>query len=364
MSYRPSTKPAPEPPKATLSRCRELVDGYNWGLEPENDKSIQSIDLIAAGAGVRVQVESPSLQSVVSVIELAEGVAISMATHRYDLSLALPGPMAMLLPRDMLFIRLPVLGELKVGYGEKSVVEAPNAVTVARLNQGMLYNAFTDQKSPHFSSVLLQIRPLALLPFLGLAESEGDSFTRFYPDSLLALSEVKDFPITPAISKLVEKLFNPQLQGGELLVYLRAQTQLLLTQMLVEYSDGSNTQSLAFSDQHMRALLDAKDLILQQVAEPPGLNELAKQVGLNRNLLNQGFKQMFDCTVAQFAKEARLQRAWILLQSTALSVTEVAHQVGYGYVNSMISAFHQRFGVSPKQARLHPERVDAVKLRK
>jgi len=161
---------------------------------------------------------------------------------------------------------------------------------------------------------------------------------------------------------LVENLFRPEQQGAELLVYLRAQTQLVLTQLLVEQGDATfkGKAGVRWTVSQKRSLYRARDLVLENVADPPGLIALAQQVGLNRNTLNRGFRDLFGTTVAQFAKEAKLQRAWSLLQSTDLAVSEVADLVGYSYVNNLISAFHKRFGISPKQARLHPEQVNLL----
>jgi len=339
-----------------LKRLCELMDGYLWGVDTASP-GLKAVDLIAAGAGVRTLFDGSSYHSDVCFIELSKGVAISMAVHRVIEPDVFKSEMLYMdVAKDMLIIRLPVMGELRVEYDGNQLVEAPHVVTLSRINPGIRY-ASSFQYTGHFSSVLIQIQPESLLPFIGLDETAGQSYSRFYPQSRLAMSEVREFSMNPAIVALVEQIFNPTLVGGELLVFLRAQTQLLLTQMLTDYGRPTDHQADAFSNQQLRALFRAKELLLANVSNPPALTELAQQVGLNRNILNKGFREQFGTTVAQFAKEARLQQAWMLLQTTDLPVTEVADQVGYSYVNNLIAAFRKRFAVSPKQARLHPDGV-------
>ncbi|MGC5083460.1 helix-turn-helix domain-containing protein, partial [Escherichia coli] len=60
-----------------------------------------------------------------------------------------------------------------------------------------------------------------------------------------------------------------------------------------------------------------------------GLSELAELVGLSETYLCTAFRNASGLPPHQWQKQARVERAKELLASSALSVTEVALEVGY-----------------------------------
>lgn len=53
-------------------------------------------------------------------------------------------------------------------------------------------------------------------------------------------------------------------------------------------------------EEHILKIRKAKDIVLANMAEPPGLQELANEVGLNLKKLKVGFKQLYGDTVYSF----------------------------------------------------------------
>ena len=92
----------------------------------------------------------------------------------------------------------------------------------------------------------------------------------------------------------------------------------------------------------------AKEILLQNLSNPPSLAELAHQVGLNDFLLKQGFRQVFGKPVFGELRSHRLEIAKQLLAEQDISVTEIAHRVGYSSARALARAFRHKFGVGPK----------------
>ncbi|MBF9641274.1 helix-turn-helix transcriptional regulator, partial [Streptococcus pseudopneumoniae] len=59
----------------------------------------------------------------------------------------------------------------------------------------------------------------------------------------------------------------------------------------------------------------AKEIIIANMAEPPGLQELADQVGLNLKKIKMGFKQIYGDTVYGFLFDYKMDYARKLLDS-------------------------------------------------
>ncbi|NEP19134.1 MAG: helix-turn-helix transcriptional regulator [Leptolyngbya sp. SIO4C1] len=92
----------------------------------------------------------------------------------------------------------------------------------------------------------------------------------------------------------------------------------------------------------------AREILLRDLRNPPSLEELAHQAGLNDFLLKRGFRQAFGTTVFGELRSHRLEMAKQLLAEQNISVAEVAHQIGYASVTSFTKAFKRQFGLSPR----------------
>jgi AraC-like DNA-binding protein len=93
----------------------------------------------------------------------------------------------------------------------------------------------------------------------------------------------------------------------------------------------------------------AKDIIIENMANPPSLEELSKQVGLNIKKLKMGFKEFYGTPVFTFLLNYKLDFSKKLLKDNKLNVSEIAIQIGYSNSSHFIAAFKKRFDITPKQ---------------
>ena len=98
----------------------------------------------------------------------------------------------------------------------------------------------------------------------------------------------------------------------------------------------------------------AREILIQQSAEPPSLKELARQVGLNDRKLKQGFRHLFNTTVFGYLQNYRMQQAKQLLNQSNLTIAAVAARVGYRNPEAFSTAFRRKFSISPKAYQLDP----------
>lgn len=90
---------------------------------------------------------------------------------------------------------------------------------------------------------------------------------------------------------------------------------------------------------------------LEKNSEVPTLAELGRLLGLNRNKLCFGFRQLFGVTITEFCTERRLERARQLLLDTQMNISEIALSIGYSATGNFSTAFQRRFGCTPGSAR-------------
>ncbi|GGC71851.1 helix-turn-helix domain-containing protein [Chelatococcus reniformis] len=94
----------------------------------------------------------------------------------------------------------------------------------------------------------------------------------------------------------------------------------------------------------------ARDFLFGALRDPPGVEDLARRVGLTVRKLNSGFRRTYGGTVQVVLQQQRLEMAYKMLASGELSVAEVAYEVGYTPAH-LSTAFRKRFGVRPSGLR-------------
>ena len=104
-----------------------------------------------------------------------------------------------------------------------------------------------------------------------------------------------------------------------------------------------------FTQWEYKQFNDARDYLISDLTNPPTIDWLAKQVGLNHSKLKKGFKQIFGKSIYAYYLTERMNKAKQLLIEN--SVTETAIMLGYSNISHFSSAFRKQFGVLPKEMR-------------
>ena len=81
------------------------------------------------------------------------------------------------------------------------------------------------------------------------------------------------------------------------------------------------------------------------------LGTLAQGVNLSSTQLNYLFKSKFGVTASQYLKSLRMKKACQLLETTHLSVKEVAAKVGLNDASHFVRDFKSAYGMTPTQYR-------------
>ncbi len=133
-------------------------------------------------------------------------------------------------------------------------------------------------------------------------------------------------------------------------LYIKGKIYELLS---LHFDNGESTENeycpFLVDDREVLKIRKAKDIIISKMSEPPSLQELANEVGLNLKKLKEGFKQIYGDTVYSFLFDYKMEYARKLLENNKHNVNEVGMQVGYSTSSHFIAAFKKKFGTTPKQ---------------
>lgn len=156
--------------------------------------------------------------------------------------------------------------------------------------------------------------------------------------------------ISPSMAIVLSQLFHYNLNPSIKNLYYKGKGYELLS-LYFNRSEDPNAEQCPFlvDEDNVMKIRRAKEIVIANMAEPPGLQELADQVGLNLKKLKMGFKQIYGDTVYGFLFDYKMDYARKLLDSGSYNVNEVGLKIGYSTGSHFIAAFKKKFATTPKK---------------
>jgi AraC-like DNA-binding protein len=176
--------------------------------------------------------------------------------------------------------------------------------------------------------------PKILIPFI-----ESDNLDRFHHNVGKVTSEMKI---------IARQICHHPYQGAIARMYLEAKVWELLAMQLSQLGELTPIKP-SLKPQTLDCIYEARDILLNELENPPSISQLSQQVGICQRTLRRGFKELFGTTVIGYLNQKRMEKAQQLLREKQLSVSEVANIVGYYHFGHFSTAFKNKFGITPSQ---------------
>ena len=156
--------------------------------------------------------------------------------------------------------------------------------------------------------------------------------------------------ISPSMAIVLNQMFHYNLNPSIKNLYYKGKGYELLS-LFFNRSEDPNAEQCPFliDEENVLKIKKAKEIIIANMAEPPSLQELSDQIGLNLKKLKMGFKQIYGDTVYGFLLDHKLEYARKLLDSGSYNVNEVGLKIGYSTGSHFIAAFKKKFATTPKK---------------
>ncbi|MGY3621451.1 helix-turn-helix transcriptional regulator [Bradyrhizobium sp. USDA 10063] len=165
-----------------------------------------------------------------------------------------------------------------------------------------------------------------------------------------AAARLASCPAGHALRALVSQITNCPMRGPERELYLCGKAMELVALAIASCITRIDGGELKLPARDIERIRQARDILVAAMSQPPSLDALAQQVGLNVRKLSSGFRQVYGASVFGFLQEYRLEQAYKLISTGEMSVSEAASRVGYGPAH-FATIFRKRFGVSPSSLR-------------
>jgi len=148
------------------------------------------------------------------------------------------------------------------------------------------------------------------------------------------------------IWKKIEKGNTPILQIDEMVIEILDRVMNILTN-----TSGVSVIADSLKQYHLTTVENARSYILENFSNNISLQQLAKHCLISPFHFSRIFKTIMSIAPHQYLSGVRLNHAKVLLTTSDVSVTDVAFASGFNSLEHFVTAYRQRFKVSPTAHR-------------
>jgi len=153
-------------------------------------------------------------------------------------------------------------------------------------------------------------------------------------------------PMTPEQHQVVSSLLAPPVSKAAQSLWYQSKSLELMSHFLFTPKDPE-----FFCMRQKRVARDrverTKELLARDLANPPTLEMLGREVGCSPFYLSRSFSREVGLTIPQYLRKLRMERAAELLRTGRYNVTEAATEVGYASLSHFSKAFCETIGCCP-----------------
>ncbi|MEM7161120.1 MAG: helix-turn-helix transcriptional regulator [Bacteroidota bacterium] len=152
------------------------------------------------------------------------------------------------------------------------------------------------------------------------------------------------------LSLCLSQIFDHRLDNVSNNLYMKGKALELLSLYFKKSEKGYADNCPFLRDQsNVDKIIQSKNIIIERMASPPNMKELAKEIGLNEYQLKVGFKNIYGQSVTAYLNDYKLSQSLKMLDSGTYKVKDVAYALGYTNPSHYISAFKKKYGITPKK---------------
>jgi AraC-like DNA-binding protein len=213
-----------------------------------------------------------------------------------------------------------------------------------------LSNGYRFEKSIYTHEDLLQT--MVFIPDSTLNKLlDNDTVQQMY--DLLGISSITDYKgikFPQSLSKLLETCAPDRLKGS--LRALHAQSAIL--QYLFNLHNYISSPLIIHNELQKISNFNIKEVyeeLVQVQGNIPDLSTLAKKYNTSPTKLRNEFFKAYGQTIFAFLLAQRLDQAYLALEMTNIPMKVLADRIGYSHVNHFITAFKNKYGITPGSLR-------------
>ncbi len=132
---------------------------------------------------------------------------------------------------------------------------------------------------------------------------------------------------------------------------LKREEQIHRIERMEKLVDPKLMETMEHENVYNAQVREAIHYLDEHLHEPVSMRDLADHLHMNASYFSVLFKEQTGLTFSEYLTKQRIQRAKVLLTTTALPIAEIAEKVGYQTARYFVKVFRELEKVSPGQYR-------------
>jgi AraC-like DNA-binding protein len=194
--------------------------------------------------------------------------------------------------------------------------------------------------------------PHALLQELASDFAFMKNFINYVMQEKAAMLMAQHPTATTEMLHVIHSMLYNQFEGTLRDLYIETKIlELILLSVHRSSEEKAYTAGVVLNAYDIERVYAARDYLLEHIDDRISIVGLSRIMGINRNKLTRGFREIYGATIFDFVLDKRMEKAKELLQGTKTPIQEIAIMVGYSKLSNFTTAFTRQFGFPPSTFR-------------
>jgi len=158
--------------------------------------------------------------------------------------------------------------------------------------------------------------------------------------------------LTPAMRQVLTELRNPPAARNLQRLFYQVRAQQLIYLLMERLNERQGLPARNNNSAEIAKVFKARQILTGDLAAPPTIAELAKEVLMSESQLKQVFREVFGVSIYQYFQNARMEKAKELLADQTRTVKEVGYELGFTNIGHFSRLFERAYRVKPKKFQM------------
>ena len=195
-----------------------------------------------------------------------------------------------------------------------------------------------------FNSIFIGIDADKLAKMLGL-NIDNEIFRNIIASEQSILFEEL---LSPKIQQVAMEIIQADIPDSLTDFFFKIKAEELICLALKELFKRENPTTHALNQIDVQNIYKVRDTILNDIAVPPVIKDLALQIGMSESKFKRLFKQIFGDSLFSYYQKFRMKEAARLLKENKMTVSEVGFKMGFSNLSHFAKVFEEHMGTKPK----------------
>jgi len=241
----------------------------------------------------------------------------------------------------------------KFGYQPEDdikIMEQFQSVILANRDGGITDRYFP--KDVKISQTVIQVRRK---PFLRKRLNQGEELNKQLYQVFLDTDHEKVFAYYGSynlkIAEVVQAIKKIKAKGMLHVMMVEGYVYQILSMHMMQHNKEMQNKrpQTSLLKRELKAIRKYAKKIEKNIAKDFSLEEISAETGLTQAKLQEGFKLLYNKTVTEYIRHARLELARDYIATTEMNISEVVYSIGFTSRSYFSKIFKERYGLSPSE---------------